>query len=176
MRFDKREEALHYGAMKRSKNPKSCPSAMKRMVLLLCLFLAVVPIFSAVGVKDYLPSRRFEPRLPMDPVIGKGVERTSDPLVDLTVEAFSQPWSAQWVLAYVDEPVRRMFTLAWDETLAALLPVGRMVCSSPVGDESSKTVSLRIFSDSSSASPAFSVNWRFSDGDGKWYLVSIRDL
>ncbi len=142
----------------------------------LLLLMPVGTLSAAVGVRDYLPSRSAPAILPVDSVVGRLVEVSSDPLLERCVEAFSQPWSAQWVATYVEPSVRSMFTHTWDAMMVEQLPVSCLLCSAPVGDASTKTVAVRFFHSQDGASSAYSLIWSLSETDGQWYLIAMSVL
>jgi hypothetical protein len=139
------------------------------------LFIPLASVFAVVGVRDYLPSRPAPALLPMDSSLGRLVDVSSNPLLERCAEAFSKPWSVQWVSTYVEPSVRSMFTHTWDKVMVDLLPVPHMVGSAPVGDESARTVAVRFFSPQAGVSSAYSLIWRLAD-DGQWYLIAMNTL
>lgn len=150
---------------------------LKKVVMISLIVLCTISTLPAtIGDRDYLPSRPTQPLLPIDSAIGKIVEITSDPLLERCSEAFSTPWSAEWVSTYVEPSVRSIFTHTWDKTLAQLLPVENLLCGLPVGDSDVRTIPVRLFLPENKSSTVFSLSWQFSETDGQWYLVAMTKL
>lgn len=147
---------------------------MVTAIMLLCI--VAVSLSATVGVRDYLPSRSAPALLPVDSVIGKVVDVSTDPLIARSSEAFSQPWSAQWVSTYVEPSVRSMFTHTWDKALVKLLPASHVLGSAPTGDGSARTLAVRVFPSQGGPSSVYSLVWELSEEDGQWYLVAMNDM